>query len=143
MATPSIVAAGRPEIEHSIDPLKSPWRRLGTPVLVVADGARDPDDADALLEQADLVQARTPDAERRTKAGCCEATSWPSNCVRIGCAMSVFAHVPAVRRDALLRRLAQPAGNETRPRDGDPVIASGEPGERWLCGYPDDAFTEY
>ena len=24
-----------------------------------------------------------------------------------------------------------------------PVIASGEPGERWLYCYPDDAFTEY
>jgi uncharacterized UBP type Zn finger protein len=26
---------------------------------------------------------------------------------------------------------------------GHPVIASGEPGERWLYCYPDDAFAEY
>ena len=26
---------------------------------------------------------------------------------------------------------------------GHPVIASGEPGERWLYCYPDDAFVEY
>jgi hypothetical protein len=26
---------------------------------------------------------------------------------------------------------------------GHPVVASAEPGERWLYCYPDDAFTEY
>jgi hypothetical protein len=26
---------------------------------------------------------------------------------------------------------------------GHPVIASAEPGERWLYGYADDAFVEY
>jgi hypothetical protein len=26
---------------------------------------------------------------------------------------------------------------------GHPVIASAEPGERWMYCYPDDAFTEY
>lgn len=26
---------------------------------------------------------------------------------------------------------------------GHPVIASGEPGERWLYCYPDDAFADY
>ena len=26
---------------------------------------------------------------------------------------------------------------------GHPVVASSEPGERWLYGYPDDAFAEY
>jgi Zn-finger in ubiquitin-hydrolases and other protein len=26
---------------------------------------------------------------------------------------------------------------------GHPVIASAEPGERWLYCYPDDAFSEY
>ena len=30
-----------------------------------------------------------------------------------------------------------------RPRGRHPVIASAEPGERWLYGYPDDAFAEY
>ncbi|HJZ73381.1 MAG TPA: HlyD family secretion protein [Vicinamibacterales bacterium] len=35
MATAPIVAAPRPEIEHTINPLKSAWRRFGTPVLVV------------------------------------------------------------------------------------------------------------
>ena len=34
MGTPQIVAA-RPEIEHTINPLKAAWRRFGTPVLVV------------------------------------------------------------------------------------------------------------
>jgi hypothetical protein len=28
-------------------------------------------------------------------------------------------------------------------KSGHPVIASAEPGERWLFGYPDDAFAEY
>ena len=28
-------------------------------------------------------------------------------------------------------------------RFAHPVIASGEPGERWLYCYPDDVFTEY
>jgi DHA2 family multidrug resistance protein len=35
MATAPIVAAPRPEIEHTINPLTSAWRRFGTPVLVV------------------------------------------------------------------------------------------------------------
>src|ERR1700704_3066684 len=34
MATPS-VAAPHPEIEHTINPLKTVWRRFGTPLLVV------------------------------------------------------------------------------------------------------------
>jgi membrane fusion protein, multidrug efflux system len=35
MATAPLVAAPRPEIEHPINPLKTAWRRFGTPVLVV------------------------------------------------------------------------------------------------------------
>ena len=35
MATAPIVAAPRPGIEHPINPLKTSWRRFGTPVLVV------------------------------------------------------------------------------------------------------------
>jgi membrane fusion protein (multidrug efflux system) len=35
MATAPLVAAPRPEIEHPINPLKTAWRRLGTPVLIV------------------------------------------------------------------------------------------------------------
>jgi membrane fusion protein (multidrug efflux system) len=35
MATAPLVAAPRPEIEHTINPLKTAWRRLGTPVLIV------------------------------------------------------------------------------------------------------------
>ena len=35
MATAPSVAAPRPEIEHTINPLKTAWRRFGTPVLVV------------------------------------------------------------------------------------------------------------
>ena len=30
-----------------------------------------------------------------------------------------------------------------RARAAHPVIASAEPGERWLYCYPDDAFAEY
>jgi hypothetical protein len=48
-----------------------------------------------------------------------------------------------VRRHALLRQLAQPSRDEARARDGTPVIASAEPGERWLYCYPDDAFADY
>jgi hypothetical protein len=29
------------------------------------------------------------------------------------------------------------------PASGHPVIASAEPGERWLYCYPDDAFAQY
>jgi membrane fusion protein, multidrug efflux system len=35
MATAPIVAAPRPEIEHTVNPMKTAWRRFGTPVLVV------------------------------------------------------------------------------------------------------------
>ena len=35
MATAPTVAAPRPEIEHTINPLKTAWGRFGTPVLVV------------------------------------------------------------------------------------------------------------
>src|SRR5690606_13405634 len=33
--------------------------------------------------------------------------------------------------------------SEHAGRTGHPVVASAEPGERWLYCYPDDAFTEY
>jgi membrane fusion protein (multidrug efflux system) len=35
MATAPIVAAPRPEIEHESNPVKTAWRRVGTPVLIV------------------------------------------------------------------------------------------------------------
>jgi hypothetical protein len=35
MATTPIVAAPRPQIEHTLHPLKAAWRRFGTPGLVV------------------------------------------------------------------------------------------------------------
>jgi membrane fusion protein (multidrug efflux system) len=35
MATAPIVAAPQPQIEHTINPLKTAWQRFGTPVLVV------------------------------------------------------------------------------------------------------------
>ena len=35
MATVPVVAAPRPEIEPTMNPLKTAWRRFGTPVLVV------------------------------------------------------------------------------------------------------------
>jgi membrane fusion protein (multidrug efflux system) len=36
MATAPVAAAPRPEVDHTISPLKAAWRRFGTPVLVVA-----------------------------------------------------------------------------------------------------------
>jgi hypothetical protein len=33
--------------------------------------------------------------------------------------------------------------NKHAKASGHPVIASAEPGERWLFCYPDDAFAEY
>ena len=47
-----------------------------------------------------------------------------------------------MRDNAVRRRLTKPARHQTRAR-GHPVIASAEPGERWLYCYPDDAFAEY
>jgi len=54
------------------------------------------------------------------------------------------AHVPDVRRHAVLRLVPEPA-REQAPRapSTHPVIASAEPGERWLYCFPDDAFAEY
>ena len=53
------------------------------------------------------------------------------------------AHLPgsaAPRCAATTRRTATPAS--TPHASGHPVIASAEPGERWLYCYPDDAFAE-
>ena len=53
------------------------------------------------------------------------------------------AHLPGMRRHPLLRQLAEPARHQARARDAAiPVMASAEPGERWLYCYPDDAFAE-
>ena len=48
----------------------------------------------------------------------------------------------AASRSAATRRrtVTRPS---TRTRRQHPVIASAEPGERWLYCYPDDAFAEY
>ena len=35
MATAPVVAAPRPEVDHTINPVKASWRRFGTPVLVL------------------------------------------------------------------------------------------------------------
>ena len=64
-------------------------------------------------------------------------------CVPIGSRLGAPADLPGVRRDALLRQLAEPAREQARAATTHPVIASAEPGERWLYCYPDDAFDEY
>ena len=63
-------------------------------------------------------------------------------CVKMGAA-GPSAHLPGMRRHALLR--AQSPRDEARARDrpAHPVIASAEAGERWLYCYPDDEFEEY
>ena len=50
------------------------------------------------------------------------------------------AHLPDVRRHAVLRQLAQPARQPPRrPRQATRWSPRPEPGERWLYCYPDDA----
>ena len=52
--------------------------------------------------------------------------------------------VPDLRRDSLLRLVAESPRVEARHETSThPVIASAEPGERWLYCYPDEAFAEY
>ena len=51
MATAPVVAAPHPEIEHTINPLKTAWRRFGTPVLVVLMALAIARHADAQLER--------------------------------------------------------------------------------------------
>ena len=48
-----------------------------------------------------------------------------------------------MRGHALLRFVAEPARDEDTPSSGHPVVASAEPGERWLYCYPDDHMAEY
>ena len=49
---------------------------------------------------------------------------------------AVAAVTPAVRRECA-------DCVEIGARTAHPLIASAEPGERWLYCYPDDAFAEY
>ena len=56
--------------------------------------------------------------------------------------LGASAHLPGVRRRrcaATTRPIATPPA---RAASSHPVIASAEPGERWLFCYPDDAFAE-
>ncbi len=64
-------------------------------------------------------------------------------CVKIG---SRWVHLRTCQRcgatlccDSSPKRHASAHAHAT----GHPVIASAEPGERWLYCYPDDAFAEY
>ncbi len=64
-------------------------------------------------------------------------------CVKIG---SSWVHLRTCQRcgvtlccDSSLRRHASGHAHAS----GHPVIASAEPGERWLYCYPDDAFASY
>ena len=57
--------------------------------------------------------------------------------------MGAPAHLPDLRRHALLRLVPQPAREPTCPAPRNPVIASAEPGERWLYCFPDDTGVEY
>ena len=57
--------------------------------------------------------------------------------------MGAPAHLPDLRGDALLRLLAQQHASKHARASAHPVIASAEPGEKWLYCYPDDAYAEY
>jgi hypothetical protein len=66
-----------------------------------------------------------------------------AECVKIG---AEWVHLRVCQQcgvtlccDSSPNRHATKHANATR----HPVIASGEPGERWLYCYPDDAFAEY
>jgi hypothetical protein len=48
-----------------------------------------------------------------------------------------------VRHDALLRRLPESPRECSRAEERAPGDRLGEPGERWLYCYPDEAFAEY
>jgi len=52
-------------------------------------------------------------------------------------------HVPGMRAHALLRNSPNRHATKHARTSGHPVIASAEPGERWLYCYPDDEFAEY
>ena len=53
------------------------------------------------------------------------------------------AHLPGVRRDACCDDSPNRHATAHAQASKHPVIASAEPGERWLYCYPDDAFAEY
>jgi hypothetical protein len=64
-------------------------------------------------------------------------------CVKIG---SDWVHLRTCQEcGATLRCDSSPNRHATRHTQvsGHPVVASAEPGERWLYCYPDDAFAEY
>ena len=52
------------------------------------------------------------------------------------------SNLSEVRSHAVLRQLRKSARQQARPAFGHPVIASAEPGERWLYGYLDEGFAE-
>ena len=64
------------------------------------------------------------------------------SCVKTGAQWVHLRTCQTVRRDAVLRLVAESPRQQTRQDTGHPVIASAEPGERWLYCYPDDAFAE-
>jgi hypothetical protein len=64
-------------------------------------------------------------------------------CVKIG---SSWVHLRTCQTCGVTRCCdSSPNRHASRHADasGHPVIASAEPGERWLYCYPDDAFAEY
>jgi uncharacterized UBP type Zn finger protein len=66
-----------------------------------------------------------------------------SECVKIG---SLWVHLRTCQEcGATLCCDSSPNRHATKHAraSGHPVIASAEPGERWLYCYPDDAFAEY
>ena len=63
-------------------------------------------------------------------------------CVKMGAQWVHLRTCQELRDDALLRQLAQSPCHAHARASGHPVIASAEPGERWLYCYPDDAFAE-
>ena len=74
---------------------------------------------------------------RRAKKRECE------DCVKIG---GTWVHLRTCQEDGGTRCCDNsPNKHATKHArsSGHPVIASAEPGERWLYCYPDDAFLEY
>ena len=66
-----------------------------------------------------------------------------ADCVKIG---STWVHLRTCQECGITRCCDNsPHRHATKHAraSGHPVIASAEPGERWLYCYPDDAFVEY
>jgi hypothetical protein len=64
-------------------------------------------------------------------------------CVKIHASWMHLRNVPAMRRHAVLRQLAESPREQARPRQPSPGHRLGGTGRAWLYCFPDDAFAEY